>query len=597
VSVVDLTTNKEITKVTVGLQPSGLAVSPDGTRLYALSQATNKVTVIQHRQQPGSGKRHGGEFSSQCGAQPQRSADLCDQLHLWDGDRAECHSGGTGGRQDDHGRHAARGDRCRQDASLVYVANGKDTVTVINTKTNAVIGTAVPIASPANTGAHAIALSGNKVLVTDYVDNSVRMLDVARVQTPQADGQPTVGTLDLNTGVVTGDLKVIDTDGDALSYTVTDAPDKGGLTVNLDGTYTYTPTSAAREAAGPSTVDQFTVRVSDTLCAYRDASVTVPVLPGLPAGVTAIAVGSHPIDMTGAGNRLFVLNSGDGSVSVIDTATNKVVNTFGGVGYSAPMVASSDGRYLYLSQYDSYNVTASVKVVDTATNSVVGTVTMPKCESECWANSAGITDIAINPDDSRVYVSELWVGDSFYAGTITMIDTTTNTVVGSTSNSQYGDFYSNIEVSPDGTRLYAASGYPYFPQMDVFDAHTLAGVGTVPLDGSSGWPRLSMGSLTFSPNGERAYARMTEIWPTYTSQTFAVIDTKPGSLTYNKQIATITVPAGAQYLKVSPDNSRAYVVHDGGKMVTVIDTATNTVIGSITSDQVGGDYAVLSNWP
>jgi YVTN family beta-propeller protein len=40
--------------------------------------------------------------------------------------------------------------------------------------------------------------------------------------------------------------------------------------------------------------------------------------------------------------------------------------------------------------------------------------------------------------------------------------------------------------------------------------------------------------------------------------------------------------------EVSPDNTRAYVVHNGGKMVTAVDTATNTVIGSITSDQVGG---------
>ena len=315
-------------------------------------------------------------------------------------------------------------------------------------------------------------------------------------------------------------------------------------------------------------------------------------------------MGSHPIDITVAGNRLYVTNSGDGSVSVIDTTTNRVINTIGGLGYASPTVASSDGRYLYVSQYDSYYVTASVKVVDTVTRSVVATVTMPRCETEgCdapgggWANSAGITDIAISPDNSRVYVSELWVGDSFYGGTITMIDTATNSIVGSTSTSQWGDFYSNIEVTPDGTRLYAGSGYPYYPQMDVLDARTLTRVGTVPLDGHPGWPPLSMGSLTFSPNGERAYARTTLYWPTETSQTFAVIDTKPGSPTYNTQIATITVPPGAQYLRVSPDNSRAYVVHNGGKTVTVINTATNAVIDSIESSEIGGDYAALAVGP
>ena len=188
-----------------------------------------------------------------------------------------------------------------RDGNLVYVANGKDTVSVIDTKTNNVMGSSVPIASPGASGAHTIALSDNEILVTDNVHNSLRVLNVARVQTaPQANGQPTVETPHPNTGVVTGDLKVIDTDGDALSYTMTDAPNKGSQTVNPDGTYTYTPTPAARQAAGPNTVDQFTVRVSDTQSAYKDASVTVPIAPstptappeeGLTATITPIALG------------------------------------------------------------------------------------------------------------------------------------------------------------------------------------------------------------------------------------------------------------------------------------------------------------------
>ena len=138
-----------------------------------------------------------------------------------------------------------------KDGNLVYVANGNDTVSVIDTKTNTVIGSPVPIASPADSGAHTIAVSGNKILVTDYVDNSLRVLNVARVQTaPQANGQPTVDTPDPTTGAVTGDLKVIDTDGDALSYTVTDTPDKGVLTVNPNGTYTTPRLPAARDSRG-----------------------------------------------------------------------------------------------------------------------------------------------------------------------------------------------------------------------------------------------------------------------------------------------------------------------------------------------------------
>ena len=63
-------------------------------------------------------------------------------------------------------------------------------------------------------------------------------------------------------------MKVVDTDGDALSYTVFDAPTKGAVTVNPNGTYTYTPpTPQAGQPKGrrEDTVDTFTVRVSDSL--------------------------------------------------------------------------------------------------------------------------------------------------------------------------------------------------------------------------------------------------------------------------------------------------------------------------------------------
>lgn len=493
------------------------------------------------------------------------------------------------------------------DGSLVVVARSDDNVAMIDTKTNTVIGSPLLLDTTAGDGGHIVAFGpdGRSIYITDAVERTVRVVAVRRGNTaPTITSAPAVVAKNTATGAVTGSFTVTDPDYDALTATYSATIPAG--TVSVTGTpsdagayvfnYMYTPTTTARlQAASTPGEDStsFVIAIGDGRT-VANVTVTALISPAATVGVTPIAVGSHPIDAVVAGDRLYVANSGDGSVSVIDTNTNQVINTITGVGYSAPMAASADGRYLYLSQYDSYNVTASVKVVDTATRSVVATVTMPRCESECWANSAGITDVAISPDDSRVYVSELWVGDSFYAGTVTMFETATNTVVATASNSQYSDFYSNIEVSPDGTRLYAGSGYPYFPQMDVFDAHTLQSAGAARLNGNPGWPPLSIGSLTFSPDGKRAYARTTEIWPTYTSQTFAVIDTDRASATYNTQIATITVPAGAQYLQVSPDGSRAYVVHSGGTTVTIIDTTTNTVIGSISSSQVGGDYAALA---
>ena len=68
-----------------------------------------------------------------------------------------------------------------------------------------------------------------------------------------------------------------------------------------------------------------------------------------------------------------------------------------------------------------------------------------------------------------------------------------------------------------------------------------------------------------------------------------MIDTDPThTATYNTQIATINIPAGARDVALSPDGSRAYVTSWDGKTVTVVNTTTNTVIGTFTTDQSGG---------
>nr|WP_225951317.1 Ig-like domain-containing protein [Mycobacterium sp. OAS707] len=279
VSVVNTATNTEITRVTVGSQPSGLAVSPDDSRVYALSRYSDSVTVISTVDNKVIGSAKVGDSPRGVVVSPNGQRIYVSNYNS--GTVTVLNTAGatpvfvktiTVGTQPE-------GIAITQDGALVYVANGKDTVSVIDTRTNTVVGSPVVIDSPAESGAHSIALSGNKLYVTDYVDDYVRVLNLSRVQTaPQANGSPTVGTPDPTNGTVMGDLKMIDTDGDALSYNVFAVPAKGAVTVTPSGVYSYTPTAAARASATPGTVDTFTVRVSDSLGAYKDVSVTVPVL-------------------------------------------------------------------------------------------------------------------------------------------------------------------------------------------------------------------------------------------------------------------------------------------------------------------------------
>lgn len=61
-------------------------------------------------------------------------------------------------------------------------------------------------------------------------------------------------------GVIKGDLKATDANGDKLTYTVDRGPTKGAVTVRPDGTFTYTPSDALAFTGG---TDTFTVTVDD----------------------------------------------------------------------------------------------------------------------------------------------------------------------------------------------------------------------------------------------------------------------------------------------------------------------------------------------
>ncbi|WP_264002307.1 Ig-like domain-containing protein, partial [Mycolicibacterium diernhoferi] len=83
---------------------------------------------------------------------------------------------------------------------------------------------------------------------------------------PTVAGTTTVGAPDAD-GVVSGNLGALDADGDALSFKA--SAKKGVVDVAADGTFTFTPTAAARHAASAVgakasvTSETFTVTVTD----------------------------------------------------------------------------------------------------------------------------------------------------------------------------------------------------------------------------------------------------------------------------------------------------------------------------------------------
>ena len=133
------------------------------------------------------------------------------------------------------------------------------------------------------------------------------------------------------TGAVSGAVTATDQDGDALTFSLSGGqPAAGSVTVNTNGTFTFTPTVAARftaaGTAGPDT-DSFMVSVSDGTNTTT-TQVSVPVSAADLSTPTIFGgTGVDPFEMVIVGNRLYLANQGSNTVTVYDTATTAAVKT------------------------------------------------------------------------------------------------------------------------------------------------------------------------------------------------------------------------------------------------------------------------------
>jgi YVTN family beta-propeller protein len=268
----------------------------------------------------------------------------------------------------------------------------------------------------------------------------------------------------------------------------------------------------------------------------------------IPVGVTPWGMAITP-----DGTTVYVANYNSKTVSVIDTATNTVVGSPIPVGTQPFGVAiTPDGTTAYVVN----DVSNNVSVIGTATNKV--TTAIP----------VGISPfaVAITPDGTTAYVVNYgpcpFPSCGAPPGTISIIDTASNTVVGSPI--QVGEHPYDIAITPDGTAAYVTNFYSN--TVSVIDTATNAVVGS-PIHVGSG-PR----GIAITPDGSTAYVTN---YFSGNNGTVSVIDTATKKVTGTIQLG-VGLPLS---IAITPDGATAYVVDDNG-FVSVIDTATNRVIGS-----------------
>ncbi len=234
----------------------------------------------------------------------------------------------------------------------------------------------------------------------------------------------------------------------------------------------------------------------------------------------------------------YITNINDGTVSVIDTATDTVTATVNVGNWPHGIAVNPDGTKVYVGNSRS----DTVSVIDTATNAVIDTVPV----------ESGPAGVAVNPEGTKVYVTNSG------SNTVSVIDTATNTI---TATVPVGSYPFGITVTPDGTRVYLVNVDSQ--TVSVIDTATNTVTATVPVGGGPVW-------ITMNPGGTKVYVT------NQISNTVSVIDTATNTVT-----TTVNVGDFPEGIAVNPAGTRVYVANRYSNTVSVVDTATNTVTATV----------------
>lgn len=282
-------------------------------------------------------------------------------------------------------------------APFAYVPSPDNRLTIVDTATNATVGS---LATGANPSGIAVTPAGHRVYVANFNDGTVTVVDALNLRVLTT---IPVGPQPLGMQVSPDGRKVAiatfgpNGPGRAISILDVGSGQVSNVTVGLG------PTSVAYNASGSR------LYVSN----YTERSISV-VDPALGRPILTVGVPANPLGIVTnpAGTRLYVMHTNDGGaqslVTVMDTSSNQVIATIPLSGNPQWLAVSPDGTRLYVA----IGSTSSVSVIDTATNTrsfdfILGAFAFP-------------TGVAVSPDGSRVFVvdagkSELstWDATSF----------------------------------------------------------------------------------------------------------------------------------------------------------------------------------------
>lgn len=246
---------------------------------------------------------------------------------------------------------------------------------------------------------------------------------------------------------------------------------------------------------------------------------------------------AHDMLLAPDGSRLYVTMRAERAVAVIDTSTNKVIDSIAMDGVPFRLAAVSGGDRIYATVSDP----SKVAVIDTDSATVIRTIAVGQVPF-------GLT---VSPDDARVYVTD----SSSFDSALHVIKTSTDTVDGAPI--PVGQFPHAAAVTPDGGRIFVVNNQD--GTVSVVDAGTRTVISTIRV---GDFPK----DLLMDREGKRVYVGNSD------DNTVSVIDVS------TLEVArTLLVDGPPANLAATPDGHRIYAAGFREKLVLPFDTRTVTM--------------------
>jgi YVTN family beta-propeller protein len=252
-----------------------------------------------------------------------------------------------------------------------------------------------------------------------------------------------------------------------------------------------------------------------------------------------------------SGRKAYVACRNNSSASMINTATNSLLFSPKYLtGPAESLVVHPAGRHLYVaSGYSGIAVldATNLNTIETLPGSAGGGVDH---------NPQGI---AITPDGRTLLFS-----DSTLGGAATVMDLFTKAPVAALSDPNATPL--GIAVNPDGAHAYLA--FAGTDEIKVLNLDTMAMTDSVP---AASHPV----GIAVTPDGAKVYVSCS-------GSDSVLVYTANASLAPLTTITGLSAPRG---IAVSPDGTRVFVANSGSDSVAYIDTATDTIAGSLPTGQ------------